>query len=404
MKNNMQKTKMKANRTIPALFALFACAAASAQTEYKSRIEPVSQSGYYNIELSPEITALSGLSFRNLRIRDAEGMEVPCFVRSETPVRETDAFVEYPLAGNTTRDSLNIITVANPGRGNLSRFCLVITSADVQKYASLRGSNDRRQWYVVKQREDITYSGYKHGNEEYLLLNFPQGDYAYYEIQLSNTQESPLNVIKVGRFENSTLYSQLAEIDLGRFIQKDSSDKRTYLYFPDPAYGYWLSKLEFEIEYKGEYLRNGSVGSSYGAKFELSSRGDNSFYIPATSLSPGMPVVIMNRDNPPLKITSIRAYGLNRYLCAYLEQEKHYTVEINDAWTSRPDYDIERIAKEILQKDMATIKTAGLEKYVAPPREKRWLEKPLFLWSAIGLVGLFLAFLCWKVLAEMKKR
>ena len=396
--------KMKANRAIPVLIAVFACVAAFAQTEYKSDIEPVPQSGYYNIELSQEITAVSGLSFRNLRIRDEEGMEVPYFVRSETPVRETDIFVDYSLSGNITRDSLNVITVANPDRRNLSQVCIVITGADVQKYASLRGSNDRRQWYVVKQREDITHSGYKYDNEEYLLFNFPRSDYAYYEILLSNTQNSPLNVIRVGRFENSTLYSQLVEINLGRFIQKDSSDKCTYIRFPDLAYSYYLSKLEFEIEYKGEYLRNGYIGCNYGVKFELSSRGGNSFYINTTSFSVGDPIVIMNRDNPPLKVTSIKAYGLIRYLCAYLEQKRIYTVEINDSYTSQPDYDIEHIDKEIIPKDIATVRTVGLEKHVTPPREKRWFEKILFLWSAIGLVGLFLGFICWKVLMEMKKR
>jgi hypothetical protein len=85
-----------------------------------------------------------------------------------------------------------------------------------------------------------------------------------------------------------------------------------------------------------------------------------------------------------------------------LEQEKVYHLEINDSYTSRPNYDIERIETEIVRGDMATIRTIGLEKYIVPPRGKKWIEKPMFLWSVIGLVGLFLGLLCWRVLVEMK--
>ena len=130
----------------------------------------------------------------------------------------------------------------------------------------------------------------------------------------------------------------------------------------------------------------------------------NSFYINTVPLPVGAPVVIINNDSPPLKIVSVKAYGLNRYLCAYLEQGRSYRIDISDEYTSRPNYDIANIEEEILCEDMATVKTTTLEKYLLPAREKRWFETPLFLWSAIGLTGLFLAFLCWKVLTEMKKR
>ncbi|MCC8152937.1 MAG: hypothetical protein LIP01_01185 [Tannerellaceae bacterium] len=51
---------------------------------YTSQIEGVTEPGYYNIELTPELMGLMGCSdFRHIRIYDKENREVPYFVRSD---------------------------------------------------------------------------------------------------------------------------------------------------------------------------------------------------------------------------------------------------------------------------------------------------------------------------------
>ncbi len=381
----------------------------TAQNWFVANIDTIKQSGYYNIQLDKQIIAVSGnIDFTDMRINDTAGNEVPYFVRSQNPVRAVNEFVTYPLQSNTEKDSINTIVVKNEPKENLNRFSIVIESAEVDKYVTMRGSNDLKQWYVVKKRENITYSGFKDGNTEVLIVDFPQGNYKYYEMVLTNNQNSPLKISKVGKFKNSSIYAQQTLIDLGRFTRKDSTDKKTYIRFPDLPYNYRINKLTFYVKSKAEYLRQCEInGKDYSAHFNLSSKGENTVILDSYPLSPGGTIIIDNKGNPPLVIDSIKAYALNRYLCAYLDAGQHYTLIIgNKNIAPSAEYDINYFQNEIPE-DLQIVKTSNFQKMEAaktPEREKMWIEKPIFLWSIIIVIGIFLSLICYKMIREMKKK
>lgn len=386
------------------------CLCLTAQSWFVADIDTIKQSGYYNILLDKRIIAVSHSNdFSDIRINDTIGNEVPYFVRSQNPVRAINEFISYPLESNTEKDSINTIVVKNEAKENLNRFSIVIESAEVDKYITMRGSNDLKQWYIVKKRENITYSGFKEGNNEILIVDFPQGNYKYYELVLTNNQNSPLKILKVGRFKNSNIYAQQTEIDLGRFIRKDSTDKKTYIRFPDMPYNYRLNKLTFYINSKAEYYRESELkGKDYIIRFDLSSKGENTVVLNNTPISPEATIVIDNKGNPPLAIDSIKVYALNRYLCAYLEEGQCYTLVIgNKDIAPSSDYDIKFFQDEIPQ-DLQIVKTSNFHKIEGSKntheREKMWIEKPIFLWSIIIIVGIFLSLICYKMIREMKRK
>lgn len=379
----------------------------NAQSNYVAKVNGITKSDYYNIELSQEIIAVSpDLEFSSLRINDKKGKEIPYFVRSVNPIQEISSFVDYDIIKNTTKDSLNTIVIENKNKENLNRFYIVTIAAEVVKNVRLKGSNNEKEWYVVKQEENITHSGFKQGNEEYLIVDFPSSNYKYYEITLSNNQNNPLSVQRVGKFENSNIYAQLSKINVGQFIQKDSTDKKTYISFPELQYPYRISKINFKINNKSDYLRYCYFRNEYdNINFTLSSKEDNNIFLPSSALIKTNSIIIENKDNPPLSIDSISFFGLNRYLCAYLEEGNEYIITINEKNYSKPQYDIEHFKNEISQ-NLEIVKTSDLKetKKEVIEREKLWLEKPVFLWGVIIIVGVFLLGLCWKVILEMKKK
>ena len=118
-------------------------------------------SGYYNIELDPLLSAAAETDYSDLRIlktSDNGKKEVPYFVRSETPVREIRSLECYELKENIAKDSLNQIIVYNPGKENIGHFYIELQKAEVRLKMSIRGSNDMKQWYIVKQQTDISNS------------------------------------------------------------------------------------------------------------------------------------------------------------------------------------------------------------------------------------------------------
>lgn len=381
----------------------------TAQNWYVADIDTIKQSGYYNILLDKQVIATSNSRLSDVRINDTIGNEVPYFVRVQNPVRATNEFVKYQIESNVTQDSINTIIVKNEDANNLSRFSILIESADVEKYVTMRGSNDLSQWYIVKKRENVTYSGFKDGNREIIIVDFPQGNYKYYEIVLENNQKSPLRVLDIGRFKNSNIYAQQTQIDLGKFVRKDSTDKKTYISFPDLEYNYRLNKLTFYINSKAEYLRQSKIkDSKYSINFKLSSKGENTVMLDNVAISTDGTIVIDNKGNPPLVIDSIKAYALNQYLCAYLEEGQCYTLVIgNKDIAPSSEYDIEYFQDEIPQ-DLQIVTTSNFQtikgEECCDKRDKMWIEKPIFLWSIIILVGLFLSAICYKMIKEMKKK
>lgn len=394
------------------ILAICSIANLSAQNWYFAQVDSVTSSGYANIELSQEILAVSKkYDFLDIRIRDNADKEVPYFVRSQNPVEEISQFISYPLIQNSARDSINTIIVENVSEGDLNRFWIVMRNAEANKHARVRGSNDMKQWYIVKQRNNITHSGFKQDDgNEILTLDIPKGNYRYYEIILTNDQGSPFEIQKVGSIKNSSIYAQLTPINLGRFVQKDSTDKKTYITFPDQAYAYSINRLQFEIDNKANYLRDAYVEiPNHAVRFTLSSKSDNIISLDDIHLSRKGVIVIDNGDNPPLIIDSIKAYGLNRYLCAYLEKGQKYIITVKEAdGESRPIYDIKYFQNDISE-DLPIIKTSPLkevkgEYQPTSEREKMWIEKPIVLWSIIIIVGLLLLGICYKMIKEMNKK
>ena len=378
-----------------------------AQTAWKADIPVVDKSDYYNIELSQELV---GAGLKYLKIFDEQNSETPYFIRSTDPIQEINSFESYKLERNITKDSLNIVIVDNHRVENISRFCIVLQKAETEIFAAIRGSNEAEKWFIVKQASEATRVGQQTtDNTEMLIIDFPQGGYRFYEIKLWSNNSSPLDVQKVGKIKNTSLYGNFVKIDIGKFTQENNNDNNTYIRFSDVKHLYCISKIEFYIKNKPDYLRHARLKDSTSYITEelyLSSRKENVFFTNDFSFSSKTYVVIENHNNPPLVVDSMKIYGLSRYVCVYLEAGKRYNLMSDSRDPVSSDYDIEHF-KDKISTDLSILKLSNLKDYiipeeVVPVRDLSLIEQPVFLWSVIILIGVFLVFICLIMIREMK--
>lgn len=375
-----------------------------------AELDTIGTSGYYNIQLPPQTEALSKVyDLGDIRIKDNKGTEIPYFVHSENPVSSVSYFDNYKIKENKVKDSFNILVIDNTKQEMIDRFCVIIGNADVKKYASVRGSNDLSQWYIVKQKTAVS-ANYFDDNSQIVLLDVPKGNYKYYEITLNNNQKSPFNVKEVGRISNSSIYGQFTKVDAKLMAQKDSTNKVSYLRFPDVPFNYHINKIAFKINAKTDYLRDARlIDDRQSVGFVLNSKGENTFFLNNFRISNRLEIQIENGDNSALQIDSVSFYSLNRYLCAYLEADKKYTLYVGNKKLSKPNYDIEYFRKDI-PNNLRTIhanKITIADDVTPIPEVKQkpsLFETPIFLWSVIIIVGLFLIFICIRLITEMKKK
>lgn len=398
------------------ILTLFCWGFAYAGGGFTARMGRADTAGYYNIRLDPQAVALGAPHrFGNFRVRDTGGKEVPFFVRADDYVTGINEFIAYPLAANDARESVNVVVVDNAAKREMERFCVEVNAAEVSKSVEIRGSDDGKRWYAVKAKGPVLSSGFYKGDREYLVVDIPRGNYAYYEITLTNGQASPLEVVSVGDFRHSRLYSAMVRYDPGA-LERADSNKCTYLRFPDAPHDFQVSRMAFHISDGFRYRRAGHIelpGQYLPATdFELSSEQANVFVFGPLLFGPQTRIVIENQDNRPLKVDSVTLYGLNRYLCAYLEPGETYTLAIDTTGTwGAPDYDIAFFQEEINGTGrvvpMIGMSALTADQAAAPDLTdsdtRRFFEKPWFLWSVIGVVCAGLVVLCWRVVREMER-
>lgn len=400
---NVLRSNLMKKRVILLIVGLVAIAGSHAQSYWQESIDTISSSGYYNIELSQEI---AGLGLNSLLILDGSDREIPYLIRSSVPVKEMRQIEMYELISNTHQDSINTIIVHNP-EDEVSRFYLQMKEADVTKYISIRGSYDRKQWFSVKQNS-ILYSEHHPNLGEIAIVDFPKGDYTYYELTVTNNSHSPLNITGVGKIEKSNIYGQFVELESGPFVVEEDKGN-TVISFPSLAYPYYLSKLEVQVTGKGHYSRRMILKSSGEREknveaFQLSSRDEHVFYVDQVLIDKNTQIVIENENNPPLTVDDIKLFGLDRYLCAYLDVGIQYRIESGAKKPGR--YDIQDFADEI-PLNLSVVKTGNLVETVVeqePQREPHFFERPLFLWGVIILTAFILLFVSFGMLKELKKK
>lgn len=389
------------NRLVLLTICLFAAAAGRSQNYWRACVDTVSAPGYYNIELSQE---MAGRGLRTLRLRDAEGAEIPYLIRSSAPVREMERMEMYEQLSHEKRDSTNTIVLLNKDP-EVSRFYLRMKQADVAKYVSIRGSYDRQQWFSVKQRTRLG-GGHTPDTDAIAVIDFPAGDYTYYELTVTNSSRNPLNIIGVGKIENSTVYGRFTELNTGAF-RTEEEDGSTIVTFPALQQPYLLSKLEIHAGSKGHFSRRMRLETGGYAKesFQFSSRQEQPFfYTDDLPIGKDFRLVIENGDNPPLQIDQVKLFGLDRYLCAYLDAGVRYRIETGTEEPRR--YDIRDFADEIPH-DLPVIRTGNTEEATTTPEPEKipkFYERPVFMWSVIILTGIILLFVCLRMAQELKKR
>lgn len=398
------------------LSALLSIALNAQNSEWKATVSPIKESGYYNIELDQQLVGVASKDFSNLRIyntSDGITTEVPYFVRDINPIIEEKNRTKYSIEQLTQRKGFSQFVIENKLLDSIRDLYVTINQEETNLSVGLKGSNDTKNWSVVKPKTPIHYSKTTNDKQTTLYIRFPEGKYKYYEVALENDSNSQLKINQVESVKGSQIYGQFSKVDLGDFVVvNNTKDNSTEIQFPALKSKYVLDKIEFDIDTKMEYLRKvimeDSVTNSR-QQFILNSSKSKAFLLNAYNIDKTS-IHIANFDNPPLKIAQISAYALKRYACAYLEKGEIYTVIVNQKELAKPKYDIVYF-KEKIPSVLPIIQTLNIQetKSIAEPQPIVQSEKAkdssaqlkVILWIVLIAVTLFIAYLCYQTFKKI---
>lgn len=333
---------------------LIGIAAQAQEFHAVATLPTVPADGFYRVQLSPAVTPYLNSTFSNARIYDPRSREVPYVFQEEQPLYSHQQFREYTIVEKTQQPACcTSLVLSNPGRRPINNISLQIRNAEVSKEAILSGSDDRTNWFVIRDRFMLTAADNANGTAEVKAVNFPLSDYAYYRLQIADSTSGPLNILRAGYYDVLTYTGAYAEVPVQQMLVTDTTAKQqTYIRLVFDTL-HVVDKIALTMTNAPYFLRQATV---YARQTRMTKKGAVAYYTPVTNLEVSskqasevhveavktseLMIAVNNGNNPPLAVAMAKASQLNRYLIAWLKKGEEYTVKFGPDDLAMPGYDL----------------------------------------------------------------
>ncbi len=412
------------NRRIILFFCFCFSVAAQAQSyKWQAKLDSIAGDGFYKIQLTPAITSKTQSSFSDLRIYDAQNKEVPYILQVEKPTTYAELFKEYKISSLEKEKKLTRLILENPEEKKIDNIQLVIKNADVTKSLRLSGSDDKKQWYIIKDNYIIS-DAFSHSETSTIkIVDFPLSDYRYFKIEISDSASPAINILKAGYYDTYTEDAKYTKLITPKVSQVDSAEtKETYVRITfDELHA--VDKFVIQAEGPHYYYRNcfiGRIEKEYSKngkskryfypdkQFTLSSNSSNIVFGEKNMNYGELYLQIKNEDNPPLKITDVEAYQITHTIIAYLEKGKQYKFVFGNDKAAAPSYDLANFKDSISSVKVLSIGNISPIDLTPPKEEAKAsnsiFANKIFMWSALLIVLLILGAMSLKMIKEIGKK
>lgn len=403
----------------PFLVSIFLVASTltfSQQFKGEASLPAVEVDRFYKIVISPEVSPYFNTRFSNIRIYDQQNAEVPYLFQKESPSYYSEKFKEYEIVERKQeKNCCTSLMLRNPSGQAINNISLSIKNAEVTKHATLLGSDDKENWFALKQHFVLSSLNNQNKTSELTIVDFPLSNYVYYLLQIEDSTSAPINILSAGYYEMQSEDGKYSENSSLHFIKSDSAkQKRTYIQVSFDTTQV-VDKLVVALTGQPYFLRKATLYSKEERKnkkgdtefyydrlydFELSSKQMSVLNLPGIKVSELL-IIVENEDNPSLDIASLKTFQLNRYLTAWLKKDKMYIIKIGSDELQSPSYDLAFFQDKIPdQSPLLAIGPIHVFEAKALQKNTTYFTSQSIIWIAIVLVIIILGFMSVKLIKE----
>jgi hypothetical protein len=291
---------------------------------------------------------------------------------------------------------------------------LMIRNAEVEKEMKISGAFDTLLWFVVKDYQSIQSINNPNDIAAYLEIDFPTTNYTYFKIEISDRHSAPVDVIKAGYFQTGAVAGNYTPLNAQWYVSDSAYRKMSFLTIKWPDV-HDVDAIELKIKSPQHFLRNAEVYSMWKQGVAWSNKkyisdivisSDAILRYPITGIRANdFLIEIHNGDDAPLQFSGAEAYQLNHYCIAQLEKNKKYEFKFADAMTDFPSYDLKYFEK-IIPADLKVIEPGKVLDVSTHQKQQAktsgFFKDKWFIWAALSLTVLLLAFVTYRMMKEMK--
>ena len=396
------------------LSMLFGCFIKSGNAQlafqYKAELENVQTAGFYEIVLLPTVTAKLQPNFADIRIINAKGKQVPFMLQSDVklPPHYT-SLKELPVLSNQKEsDKLTHVIIENSLNIPVSSLVLFIKNTEVTRYVTVAGSDNTKEWYVIKERVALNNLFTDSAESVAHELLFPYSNYRYFKLIIHGADVLPFNIVKVCTQGHVVSPGKnYIPIPSPSIEQKDSSDQFSYVTIRFNDF-YPINKLNLKVSGSRFFRRTLHIYNKDGLPIENGTVLLTSNAPPVYALdikTNQLLLKINNEDNPPLKIDEVSAFQLKWHLLTWLEKDSGYKIVFGDSLARAPGYDLEFFKDSIKSMPLSLKYKAPERNNIAEQKENTSvLSSKAIMWVVIGVVLSLLLFFTFRLTKEISRK
>ena len=393
------------------------CTAQTGGFKFYCKLDSVKTSGFYNIELTPELTAHLKTDHSDLRIVNDSGKWIPHVLHAPA-YEKTDIGLIKDLKFTITENSgVNTVLLIESGQKISNNIGLVITNTAAERFCTLSGSNDKMNWFVINDSVLLSPAPAENTTENISRINFPATSYRFYKVIIRNKNKDPFNIKGVVEYAaasniTNTLH-KLIQNPVGEIQQKDSG-KISYIKVTQQL-PYQFDNISLQLSGVKYYNRQVDLYIPYAANhsfsnpgqllqsFTVSNNNTLQFNVSLTKAAVYY-LLINNEDNLPLNVKEVKTAISNHYISAYLENGSNYTLIMDNEAAVKPDYDLAKLNNKIPDSIpyLQFGKIIAFAESISPvttEKNNNWI-----LWVSIAAALLILLFFTYKMFKEVDKR
>jgi hypothetical protein len=386
--------------------------------KFYAALDTVKTSGFYNIALTPQINAHLKTDYNDVRIVNADGKWVPHALHVpalEITKHAASTDLKFSLAEN---NKTNSIFLFEGKKMQLKNIELKIRNTGAERYCSLSGSDDGKNWFVINDSIFINPIPAEEENRSIFKIYFPLSNYSFYKLIVFNSNKNPYDVNGITtsfNINDPTIYQTKISSNPATIISQKDSNKISYIkiiqqhpyhfdgfnikvsavkYFNRTMDLYVPNDAKHSFSNPGTLLQSYTISNNSNLSFRTPTIKDSVFYL-----------LIRNEDNLPLKVNEVSTTLNEPIIKAYLEAGNSYRLILENENATQPNYDITKLNLSI--RDTAPfLKPKNIIAF--PLQEKAEAKKEdnnkWMVWAAL-IAGLaILLLLTKKMLKEVDKK
>jgi hypothetical protein len=387
-------------------FLLLPCEYASAQSyKNEAHIDSVNQSGFYAIDVTPELSSFVKTDFSDLRIIDNKGNPIPYLLGSDIPMLDTGLFKPLKILKNIVSDSgQNVLVIENSHDEKMEGFYIRMRNAAVSRTINLSGSNDGIKWYSIVENVNLEKRFIQDHDSFQEFISFPLSSYKYFRVIIYNGKNDPLDILSVQkRIKTSPSEKHdLVKNPSNSFIRKDSN--RIIWLTVENSRNIHISNVLFQVKSPRFYKRQVDVivGGMLAGNFIISTDTVVDLSLPIFNDSI-FTIKIYNEDNPPLEITVVSTAQNAEKIISYLESGKSYDFELTSADAISPRYDLVSF-KDSIPKEVKEIGFSNISKISTAFKVSNSYFKQVWLWPTLIFALIVLGLFTFRLTKDVAKR